>query len=122
MSAALFGGSVEVAVCTQGQATNRSAAVNRIEVIENLVGASRRDLKNKSLAVGTAGGDGSIHISVPPLRHNKGILRTTTGPCEVQQIGVGLGGESGCGKRNQKENLGKSENVPEPQWWPARCE
>src|SRR5215471_21068628 len=122
MSAALFGGSVEVTVCTQRQATDRGAAVNGIEVIENLVGTGRRDLKNKTLTVGAASGDGSIHISVPALRHNKRILRATTGPSEIQEIGIGLGRESGCGKSNHKENLGKSASVPEPQLWPARCE
>src|SRR5262245_40303851 len=74
VGAALLGGPVQVAVDAQGQATDRSAAVSRIEVIKNLVGTGRRDLKNKALTIGAAAGDGSVQVPIPALRHKKWIL------------------------------------------------
>src|SRR5215831_13363200 len=106
MSAALFRGSVEVAVCAQRQTTDWGAAMNGVEVVQNLVAAGGSDLENEALIVGAPGGDGSVEISIPALRHHERILRTTTATSEVPQIGVGLGGESRRCHRNHKENLG----------------
>src|SRR5580765_1102157 len=96
VSAALFGRSVEIAVNSESQATDGSAAVNGVEVVENSVRAGGSDPENETCVVCAAAGDGSVQVAIAALRHQEGILWATTASGEVKQIGIGLRVKGWC--------------------------